>query len=116
MRNTLDERDFDSFVDSPTRAGKTALEVIVSSGGSSGGSSSEYVFDKYNLNNLEDAIPLYAGFADSTGKYLIKRFNESTGSMDYANISNNPSVTTYADAWTNRATLTYSKFHEITGV
>lgn len=116
MRNTLNERDFDSFVESPTRAGKTALEVVVSSGGSSGGSSSEYVFDKYNLNNLEDAIPLYAGFADSTGKYLIKRFNESTGSMDYANISNNPSVTTYDDAWTNKLTLNFNKINELTGV
>lgn len=70
----------------------------------------------YQLNNLEDADPLYVGLAEPGGKYLIKKFSETTGIMLYANVSNNPSVTTYVLAWTNRATLTYSKFHEITGV
>ena len=72
--------------------------------------------DLYMLNNLEDATPLYAGMSESTGKWLVKRFNESTGAMDYANLSNNPSITTYATAWTNRASLIYSKFHALTGV
>lgn len=130
MRETRHERELDSYVDSPSRAGKTAQEVKISGAGTSsenplfvtgstgggGGSGHSTTLDKYNINNLEDNIPLYAGFTDSSGKYLIKRFNESTGSMDYANISNNSGVTTYADAWTNRATLTYSKFHALTGV
>jgi hypothetical protein len=76
----------------------------------------EKLLKAYNLNNLEDAVPLYVGLVDPGGKYLIKKFSETTGIMLYANVSNNPSVTTYDSAWTNRATLTYSKFHEISGV
>lgn len=97
-------------------AGKKSLDVNVTSINIDHSSDSISTLDKYNINNLEDNIPLYAGFTDSSGKYLLKRFNESTGSMDYANNSNNSGVTAYADAWTNRATLTYSKFHELTGV
>ena len=84
----------------------TPLYVVPTSG----------AFDLYNVNNLEDAIPLYVGLTKSNGIWLIKRFNEATGSMDYANVSNNISIATYSLAWTNRATLTYSKFHEITGI
>jgi hypothetical protein len=31
MRNTLGERELDKFVESPTRSGKSAVEVVVSS-------------------------------------------------------------------------------------
>lgn len=36
--------------------------------------------------------------------------------MGWANVSNNPSYTTYASAWANRLTLTYSQFQELSNV
>lgn len=73
-------------------------------------------FDLYNLNNLIDGDPMYIGQSTLDGKWLIKKFSESIGSMLYANISNNPAQSTYDDAWTNKLILTFNKINEITGV
>ncbi len=72
------------------------------------------IFNLYELNDIEDATIAYFGLSSSDNKWLIKRFDDSLGTMRYANISNNASVLTYADAWTNRATLTYARFNELT--
>lgn len=72
--------------------------------------------DKYETNDLEDAPVLYVGMVDIDGVWLLKRFNETTGAIDYANQSSNPLITTYANAWTNRLTLIYVKFQDLTGV
>jgi hypothetical protein len=71
-------------------------------------------FDLYQLNDLEDAAISYFGSASLDNKWLIKRFDDAAGTMRYANESNNALVLTYADAWTNRATLTYVRFNELT--
>ena len=84
-----------------------------------GGVSHTYVADvlaSYALNNLEDAPTMYVGKVQSDGRWLVQRFIKATGFMTYANQSNNASNATYADAWTNRAALTYAAFNEITGV
>lgn len=111
--NLLD-RENDKFVESPSRSGKSAIEVVISGGGGSGGSSN--ALEAYQLNNLEDSNPLLVGLVKSTGTWLIKSFDESTGIMLYANESNNPLITTYADAWDDRSTLTFNQFNILTGV
>lgn len=69
----------------------------------------------YALNDLEDAEPMHIGKVTSGASWLIQKF--TTGSvMSYANLSNNATVTSYADAWSNRATLTYGAFETLTGV
>ena len=88
-------------------SGNQLQEINSSIQASSGGS--------YQTNNLEDSEPLYVGKSKTDGTWLVEKFVSSTGIKTYANLSNNISVTTYSDAWTNRATLTYNRFEEITG-
>lgn len=73
-------------------------------------------FDLYSLNNLEDSTPLYVGKSRLDGAWLVERFNDATGEKDYANLSNNLSVTNYTNAWSNRLSLDYKKIHLLTGV
>ncbi len=73
--------------------------------------------NSYYLNNFVDGDPLYVGkVTDSGGRWLVQRFSTSTGVMGWANVSNNPSYTTYTSAWANRLTLTYSPFQELSNV
>lgn len=84
----------------------------------SGGVSHVHTADllaSYALNNLEDAEPLYVGKAQSDGRWLVTRLTTAS-TMAYANASNNPTVATYADAWTGRASLTYGAFQTLSGV
>lgn len=78
----------------------------------SGGS----VVVSYALNDFADGTPMYLGKAKPDGTWLVQQYNSSTGAMRYANLSNNAGVTSYASAWSGRAGLTYSLFHELTGV
>jgi len=71
-------------------------------------------FDLYQLNDLEDAATSYFGLSDKDGKWLLKKFVDAAGTMRYANESNNPTVTDYSTAWTNRATLNYNLFGDLT--
>lgn len=71
-------------------------------------------FELYQLNDLVDAAVSYFGLASIDNKWLIKKFDDAAGTMRYANVSNNALVLTYNDAWTNRATLTYARFNELT--
>ena len=67
-------------------------------------------FNGYAVNNIEDAVPMYIGKVKPDGTWLVQRYNSGTGVMDYATVKNNPTYTLYADAWTNRATLTYGAY------
>jgi len=71
---------------------------------------------EYLTNDILDGEPLYVGMCKPDGKYLIKKFSELTGNIDYANISNNPTRLTYDEAWNNKLVLTYNQIHELTGV
>jgi len=70
----------------------------------------------YAVNDIEDAVPMYIGKVRADGTWLLQKYNSTTGSMTYANISNNPTVTGYNTAWTNRATLTYGGYETLAGV
>lgn len=99
-----------SEVTATTEGNKRYMDVGLSPssiGALSGGS--------YQTNNLEDSEPLYVGKSKSNGTWLVEKFVNATGAKTYANLSNNSGVATYSDAWTNRATLTYNRFDEITG-
>lgn len=70
----------------------------------------------YALNDLDGTDPLYIGKATSSGVWLVQNYSAASGTMRYANLSNNPSYASYASAWAARATLTYGLFQTLTGV
>ncbi len=88
----------------------------------------EIVFDPYVYNelknspsspslsyySLQDYVSPYIGTTKNDGIWLIKKWE--SGSMRYANISNNPTKTIYSDAWTDRADLVYELIEELTGI
>jgi len=52
------------------------------------------LIDSYALNDFADGTPLYLGKTKSDGTWLLQKYNSSTGEMRYANVSNNPLITT----------------------
>jgi hypothetical protein len=71
--------------------------------------------EAYAVCNVEDAVPLYVGKVRADSRWLMQRY-DAGGVMGYANPSNNPTVSSYTDAWTQRATLTYTTYDGLTGV
>jgi hypothetical protein len=61
----------------------------------------------FGANDLE--APYY-GFTKPNGTWLV--LNSTASSVSYATVTNNGAVTTYTDAWTGRAGLTYGRFDE----
>jgi hypothetical protein len=59
-----------------------------------------------------EATGMYLGKAKADGTYLIFKYTDTTARM--ANISNNPTVLTYEDAWTARESLTYDYIFNLT--
>lgn len=72
-------------------------------GGGGGGST----VDKYSLNGIEEGTDTYLGLINESGDYKIIKVDAT--SMSYATAGNNPTVTSYTDAWTNKLTLTYGR-------
>ena len=68
----------------------------------------------YSLNDFEDGTTLYVGKVKPDGKWLVQRF--VGGAMRYANLSNNPAVSTESSAWSGRTVLTYDLFQSTTDV
>ena len=63
----------------------------------------------YVTNDIDEvATSTYIGKSNGVS-WQVQKVTESGNdlSIRYATILNNPSNTTYADAWTNRLTLTY---------
>jgi len=69
-------------------------------------------FGDYIANDIEETGNLtYIGFENLDGDYFIQKIDATSGkSIRFATIVNNPTRTTYALAWTNRATLTYETY------
>jgi len=77
------------------------------------GSASGSALASYETNDIEDgATYLYLGQSTSSAAWCVKRVNQDGTGIRYATVTNNGAVTTYSDAWTNRATLTYGRFDE----
>lgn len=62
----------------------------------------------FSVNDIEDDTTSYFGFTKPDGTWLVKELTNT--SVAYATVSNNGTVTSYTDAWTDRATLTYGRF------
>jgi len=68
----------------------------------------------YSTNDIDEAsvTVTYIGKEDADGNWFVMKIDTSSGTaFTYATITNNPTQTTgYADAWADRATLTYSAY------
>ncbi|OYT15315.1 MAG: hypothetical protein B7C24_13705 [Bacteroidetes bacterium 4572_77] len=96
--------------------------LLTSDSGSSSGSSSGSVnipaniIKDYQVIDLdESASPItYICKQNNSGDWLIIKMNETSElALQYANISNNGSYTTYTDAHTARASLTYQDLDQL---
>lgn len=105
--------DFRTELLDETGAPITALNPLPTTGG---GGCSSGVFGPYALNDFENGTTLYLGKVKSDGTWLLQKYDQGTGAMRYANVSNNTGVTTYASAWSGRSGLTYNEFQVLTGV
>ena len=76
------------------------------------------VFTNYKTNDYDvDGTTSYVGQQEiTTGVWLLQKIDDASGDLTitWANISNNALVTTYTDAWTDRATLTYNLIGDLT--
>lgn len=64
----------------------------------------------FSVNDIEEATTSYFGYTKPDGTWLVKSLTDT--SVSYATVTNNGSVTTYTDAWTDRAILIYGRFDE----
>lgn len=92
IRDTTGERIQDAFVESPTRANKTAVETVAYA-------------PTEDLIYSENAGNLYVGTAPigslpSAAVWKIFRFNSSSGRISHASNS-------YNQIWNDRESLTY---------
>jgi hypothetical protein len=75
---------------------------------------SSAILGGYYLNTFENATPMYIGKSNISGNWLIQRYNQTDGTMRYANLSNNLGYSTYDSAWANRYSLTYAEIQSLT--
>ena len=66
--------------------------------------SSFYVYD------IEDGTTAYYGNTNVAGAWMVKKVTDTL--VSYATVTNNVAVTTYTDAWTGRAGLTFGRIDE----
>ena len=61
---------------------------------------------EYQMNDKEDVDKItYIGMEDSTGDWIIQKLDQTSGiSRRFGTKLNNPTVTSYGDAWDARAT------------
>jgi hypothetical protein len=78
----------------------SAWERMTQPGGTSGATT-------WGTNDIEDP---YYGQTTADGTWRILKVTDT--SVTYATVSNNGTVTSYTDAWTAKATLTYGRFDE----
>lgn len=67
----------------------------------------------FEVNEIKNASATitYIGAETAAGVWWIRKMDSTSGSaIGHATEANNPTYTTYANAWTNRATLTYGNY------
>lgn len=70
---------------------------------------------EFEVNEIENASATitYVGAETAAGVWWIRKMDSTSGSaIGHATEVNNATYTTYTDAWTNRATLTYGLYSE----
>ena len=74
-----------------------------------------FILGRFSVNDVDvaSATVTYVGYeSNQFDEWLIKKIDTTSGvSVRYATIWNSPGNTTYLTAWTNRATLTYSRYY-----
>ena len=76
-------------------------------------SSNQLVLNSYSTNEVSSTVAsvTYVGKEKGDGSWCVMKLDETTGMViTYATVTNNAGVTTYSDAWTNKATLTYNVY------
>ena len=70
--------------------------------------------DKYNTNDIiESGSVTYICKERADGEWMVLKIDSTTNNVfRYATVLNNSSITTYSDAYTNHATLTYGTYSE----
>lgn len=98
------------------------LEEIPFGGGSGGGTSlAPFLVDgalpttsggpsAFQVYDIEDGTTSYFGYTNPSGDWMVKEITDTL--VSYATVTNNGSVTTYTDAWTARASLTFGRIDE----
>lgn len=72
----------------------------------------EKFYREWLPHDIQDSTnPRYYGFADKDGAWYIIE-NQSDTTFRYAGEKNNTSIANYAEAWTNRETLTYGYIYQ----
>lgn len=64
----------------------------------------------FSVNDIEEDTTSYFGYTKPDGTWLVKSLTGT--SVGYATVSNNGTVTSYTDAWTDKLTLNYGRFDE----
>jgi len=69
---------------------------------------------EYVVNDIEEIGALrYLGKEDMVGDWFVQKLDETSGTqIRFATVKNNTSITSYTDAWTNRASLTYGTYSQ----
>jgi hypothetical protein len=71
--------------------------------------------NNWNTNEIEEASTTvtYIGMENSEGYWYVKKIDTASGAVfSHATAVNNDTVVSYADAWADRATLTYGNYSE----
>lgn len=125
-----DNKEVEKLLKASNKLLKNILEKPVGGGGGGGGSSwmtvnttgipvpVELTADGsvpvdasgFKLYDIEEDTTSYYGKTNANGDYLIEKVTATL--VSYATESNNGSVTSYTNAWTNRATLTFGRYDE----
>lgn len=71
---------------------------------------SDSLFHTNKVDTTTTAGVIYICEEDKDGVWRFTRINTTTKDFEYATITNNPTMTTYSLAFTNRATLTYQLY------
>jgi hypothetical protein len=72
---------------------------------------------EYQTNDVDEtttASVTYVGKEDAAGDWFVQKVDQTLGtSIRYATVKNNPTISSYSDAWTIRATtLDYDTYGE----
>lgn len=62
------------------------------------------------VNDIDAGAVSYYGKTSVSGAFLVQKITDET--VLYATIANNGSISSYADAWINRSTLTYGRYDQ----
>ena len=101
--DTLNDREHRKF--RQTSTGDTAVSVVVTD-------DEARVFQTNDIDDYTTSNVTYIGKEKSDGTWWIVKIDE-TGDYavkGHATVTNNPTLTTYTLAWTDRVTATYSDY------